>query len=162
VTDFGLSTIVNEPCPLTTTELGRRDSQLMMKSACGSAAYAAPELLQLLLRKSSDSSAGTAASSAAALPNRGAQPTVQLERFDSCNTFILPETADQHPSCEKTNSESNPAACDQSVDIWALGLILCVLITGQHPLSNVPREDYLPVMRGKLLDFSEQKVRKRA
>ena len=276
VTDFGLSKAFDKVSPdKIVPSPSRRDERLVMKSACGSAAYAAPELLQLLeaqLQRTPDSSfsatepsAVTGVSNASPMPyrledasfdltirtpdisrhlnfdrgvtmpssetNPGWSPSGKRDpcsvgrqlQLDGIEDIQPPATGDRDlhnipsseaapsgsPSCKRDLSsvgrqlqfdgvskvespahhrpsdesgsavgQSRPRpsasttvgrhsritadrdseAYNQSVDIWALGLVMCVLVTGEHPLTNVPKDEYLRVMKGKLLDFEHIKV----
>ena len=111
VTDFGLSKAFAEPKdkaegvghapslahqgtgPRTSSA---RDHQLLMQTACGSRAYAAPEVL-------------------------------------------------------------NGTEYDQSVDVWGIGVIMAILLTGEHPMSDVRSSQMLKRMQAnRAIDWSKK------
>ncbi|KAL1511829.1 hypothetical protein AB1Y20_005114 [Prymnesium parvum] len=104
VSDFGLSKSFTLGAKRRNVEyLSETDRPLLMKSACGSAAYAAPELFLILIGD---------------------------EDYGTEGTY------------------------DQSVDVWGLGICMCVLVSGRHPLDGVPKRAGYELMRtGRLVDF---------
>ena len=106
VTDFGLSKAFAEPKAAHAPGLGHqrsgpltssaRDHQLLMQTACGSRAYAAPEVL-------------------------------------------------------------NGTEYDQSVDVWGIGVIMAILLTGEHPMSDVRSSQMLKRMQAnRAIDWSKK------
>lgn len=106
VSDFGLSKAFSRG-KITALASGRELAEsagYIMRSACGSASYAAPELYEVLE--------------------------------------------------QSAYGEEIIGSYDQSIDVWGLGMVMCILVSGRHPLQGVPEEEVLPLLwSGGVLRF---------